>query len=240
MLPPLGYGSRHARNLAIAGKRYFIEFDFAAYYDQFVLDESVRDHYVIRLKTPLLVDGKFHSLFTLTREPMGASHAAHVTQTFTWAMTEMGIKCPDVNVVTMIDNVAFASDNFEAFARCVRDFLRRVKAAGITLNPLEGVAYTEAMARSDDELKKYAEEQAKDFTFLGERYVDGRTCVQQEKQRKEKQNKEAWGLLSRLAAQAETKNQEKGRPGRSPSKVDSVYLGSHAGGRSEQGFADAC
>jgi hypothetical protein len=70
--------------------------------------------------------------------------------------------------------------------------------------------------------------------------IQQRKTKKQQKQRKEKQNKEAWGLLSRLATQAETKNQEKGRPGRSPSKVDSVYLGSHAGGRSEQGFADAC
>jgi hypothetical protein len=133
-LPPLQYMPRRQRRYKLARLSYRIEFDFSGYFDQLYLAKEVLDCFVIRVKEPIAIDGIFHTEFTLTREPMGATHSAHVAQTLTWAVLEPILKMGDVFTSTMIDNVALASDNAESFVAAVQLFIERCDAFRFSLN----------------------------------------------------------------------------------------------------------
>ena len=169
LLPPLTYPSRRERRLALWGRRYVALFDYAAYFDQIPLVEYVRGCHVLRLRpgAGLWVDGVEHTLVTLTRLPMGASQAPHVAQTLTWAVCEPLIAQGNVVIHTMIDNVALAADDEETFVAAVRLFLRRSDAAGLTLNERDSIP-SEAV-----DVARWGEETARNFTFLGEVFVEG-------------------------------------------------------------------
>jgi len=165
-LPPLTYPSRAERRREIAGARYFWQFDFAAWYDQLPLDESVQDCYVIRSREPIEWEGQYYTLFALTREPMGASHSAHVAQTGTWAIAEPIIRMADVYTATMIDNVGIGSNNPRQFINAFRTFIERCRAFGATLNDASTLPVT------DEEILARAEKKAgRHEIFLGEQYL---------------------------------------------------------------------
>jgi hypothetical protein len=85
-LPPLKYPHRAERRRHIATRRYRIEFDFSAWYDQFELHPSLWSRHVVRTATPVLVNGELFTAFALTRAPMGATWSAHLAQTVTWTI----------------------------------------------------------------------------------------------------------------------------------------------------------
>lgn len=170
MVPPIKYPSRLERRCSIADKTYFAQFDWAAYFDQFELAPEVRNCFVIRAKSPIEWQGQEHTLFTLTREPMGATHAAQVAQTTTWAIIEPLLEL-NVSIVTMIDNVAIASDNPEHFVRAVQLFSARSEAFNTTLNEEDDIP-------SDPEaiLQWGRKGSIGPTTFLGEVFSNGRVC----------------------------------------------------------------
>ena len=153
-LPALHYPSRLQRRQRLATKRYFVEFDFAAFFDQIELDESVRHFFVIRVGD---------DVYDLTRVPMGSSFSAHTAQLVTWCLLEEVLSSPEfagVELATMLDNVAFGSDDPEVFNRAIDCFLRRCKAAGVMVkgDPQPGFDHA-AVTHANDVA-----------TFLGEEY----------------------------------------------------------------------
>ena len=132
------------------GKRFYREFDFAGYFDQFEIPEELRCFFVIRVKEP--IDGC--TTFALTRLPMGATFAPGVAQMVTWMIVQPVLGIPGVSVHTMIDNVRIAANSRKAFQRAVDLFLQRVKQCGLQLN--------------EDE----ASDPTKPLLFLGEQYHD--------------------------------------------------------------------
>ncbi len=164
-LPELHYPSRRERRAAIASAKYFMQFDFSAFYDQIALDESVLNCFIIRSKTPIVVNERPYSLFALTREPMGSSHSAHVAQTITWAILEPLLLDRAVKVFTTIDNVGIASDDPDAFVRAITMFLRRCRTVNATINDIE------KLPASRKDILEAGQMQGQ--TFLGEVYDHG-------------------------------------------------------------------
>jgi hypothetical protein len=162
-LPTLTYPSRLERRAAIAKAKFFIQFDFSAFYDQIELNEGVQNYYVIRSRNPIKVNGVPYTHFVLTREPMGSTHSAHVAQYITWSLVEPLLSMPGVNVATMIDNVAIYSDDKAQFIRAVQLFLERCKAIGATLNDQESLPRTPAEIIRQGTVKPQV--------FLGEVYL---------------------------------------------------------------------
>ena len=171
-LPPLSYPSRLQRRQRLATCKYFFEFDFSSYFDEIELAEKLHPYYVIRVREPVPVvsEGKteHHHCFALTREPMGASHSAHVAQTVTWAICEPIIKRDDVVIASMIDNVGIGADDAEAFLWAVRTFVERCDRAGATIKNRDAVP-TEA----HDIIAAGAQAVRGPTTFLGETWENG-------------------------------------------------------------------
>ena len=172
-LPPVSYPSRLERRQSISKARLFGDIDFAAYYDSHALDPMLHSYHVIRVKTPVMdpTTGQFHTLFALTREPMGATHSAHVAQTFTWALCEPLLHGPlseKIHVHTVLDNIAIDSDDDDAFAEAWHILLRRCDAANVLINDRE------ALPTTNEGFVKWGRERAKGpTTFLGEVYAGG-------------------------------------------------------------------
>jgi len=166
--PIVMYPPRLLRRKALSSKRYLMQFDFKAWFDQIVLDMKVMPWHVLRTRIPVEWQGIMHSLFMLTKVPMGASHSAHLAQTITWAILEP-IILMDVEVGTMIDNVAIASDDPNVFVAAVQTFVKRCKMFNATLNDVE-------LIPSDPvEILRLGEQNAKlGSIFLGEEYIDGK------------------------------------------------------------------
>lgn len=159
--PPLGYQSRLERRAEILGMKYVMEFDYAAYFDQFNLDREARRFNVVRTNK---LDG--NELWAITRLPMGARYSPSIAQYTTWIICEPLTKIPGVVVTTMIDNVRIAAASREAFIRAVRLFLHRSEHAKLTLNMDKwNPQFTDKMFA--DLGAKNAQET---FTFLGETY----------------------------------------------------------------------
>eukprot|EP00760_Papus_ankaliazontas_P016007 PhM_4_TR16751/c0_g1_i3/m.26827 len=168
-LPPLRYTSRSQRRDIISHAKFFLQFDFAGYYDQFPIHEDVQNCYVMRSRLPVTWDGASHTLFALTRVPMGASWSAHTAQTLTWAILEPVLHDHRVRVVTMIDNVAIMSDEPEAFTSAVSIFLERCRLFGATLND------TDTLPSSPSEILRQGRMTIeREETFLGEVYTNGK------------------------------------------------------------------
>lgn len=166
-VPPIKYPSRRERRCALSNKRYFAQFDWAAYFDQFQLSAEVQDCYVVRTPNPVEWQGQSHRLFALTRVPMGATYAAQVAQTTTWAIMEPLFKL-DVALVSMIDNVAIGSDNPDDFVTAVQLFVRRCDEFNTTLNERDEIP------SDPEEILQWGRTSALGpTTFLGEVYQDG-------------------------------------------------------------------
>lgn len=154
-IPRLRYPSRTRRRADIAGKKYLIEFDFAAYFDQFELPEEIRGYFVFRVG-----DKKY----ALRRLPMGATFSPAIAQLATWILTH-GIGTEEVTVSTMIDNVLIASDHAEGFIKAVRTFTRRTQLVNATLN--------EEPPKEDTELLLIGRKNHGGIDFLGEHFAYG-------------------------------------------------------------------
>jgi len=158
----LAYPSRLERRARARGAKFSVEFDFAAYFDQFQLAEDVMPRFVLRSREE--VDG--HRLFALTRMPMGASFAPGAAQAVTSALVYPLVDMSGVRVDTMIDNVRIVADSKAAFVRAVRTFFQRVRAARITLNDA-----AEWEGLSDDAMACRCAVTEAPRVFLGEKYV---------------------------------------------------------------------
>lgn len=140
-------------------------FDFASYYDAFVLPAEIRPLF------RFFAHGQLYQLRTLA---MGQRQACEIAQCTTDILAALPSSCPAVGLATMIDNVRFSG---LSSSRCqllfaVRRFLRRCVAANLTLNDVDPVAW---LALGDDELwsRRVLEED-----FLGEHYdySNGTVC----------------------------------------------------------------
>jgi hypothetical protein len=175
--PSLRYPPRQQRRHEVAGKRFLLQFDMAAWYDQVAI--GCQDHYVCRAKAPVELaraDGTTETfgLFALTRVPMGASFSAHTMQNLTWAICEPILAAAAQSTTTaqlwtMIDNVLVGADTEDDFVWAVDAFLRRCEEFGAQLNDLDLMpASTEQLlAQSDMAVPGH------EMTFLGEVYANG-------------------------------------------------------------------
>lgn len=160
---PLKYKSRSEvrAELNFGGSdREVYSFDFAAYYDQFILAPEVRKLFCFR---------HGGSIFRLTRLPMGLRQACLVAQATTWALADVPIE--GVCVTTMIDNVRFIGPQ-HLVRPAVERFLKRCKQVRAVLNGLD-------LQAMDLDHIDFGELAVHRETFLGEEYdYDRRTvCV---------------------------------------------------------------
>ena len=140
--------------------QYIIEFDMAAFYDQFGVPLHMRTWYAIHTRDE---EGRsaFHALDKL---PMGARHACFVAQATLWLALEAISVDSRVALATMIDNVRVATSSPGAFVGAVRGFLGRARDFGMTVT---GAERYEEMS-DEDILKLGRKNAAGPFTFLGE------------------------------------------------------------------------
>ena len=145
---------------SIAGPRtYFIQFDFASYYDQFRLRGIIPSFFCF-----LGRDGNTHALHRL---PMGFSLACAVAQSTTWQILNFEKRSTPF---TCIDNVAFAG-TLEEVHHDVNLFLERVLAIDATLNELSKDEMRRYLQSSTEEQRECIKSWHKDeFTFLGVSY----------------------------------------------------------------------
>lgn len=163
--PTMSYPSRLEQFAAMRDAKFVAQFDYAAYFDQFGLEEEAKDYMVMRTKP---VDGT--ELWRLTRLPMGATFSPCIAQYTTWVICEPLHDIQGVKVTTMIDNVRIVASTKEAFIKAVRLFLSRSDEAGLTINP-EGNVYR---TTDDKRLAKIGKENTiKAFEFLGACYENG-------------------------------------------------------------------
>ena len=163
----LAYPARLERRARARGAKYSVEFDFAAFFDQFQLAGCAMPWFVLRSREA--VEG--HRLFALTRMPMGASFAPSVAQAVTSALVYPLTQLDGVRVDTMIDNVRIVAESKSTFVQAVRGFLERVKAANITLND---AADWENL--TDDDLALRCAVTDAPRVFLGEKYIGDTVC----------------------------------------------------------------
>tara|TARA_B110000093_G_scaffold168994_1_gene196568 strand:+ start:87 stop:3518 length:3432 start_codon:yes stop_codon:yes gene_type:complete len=167
--PPLSYPHRLPRRAKMVGKKYFFQFDFHAWFDQLRLSEAVLPYHVIRVKQPVWIDGGWHTEFCLLKDAMGSCHSAHTANTVTWAILEPILKMKGVEVSTMIDNVAIASDDRDSFITAFQTFVDRCKQVGAKLND------EETFPKHPENIARLGLDQARGPTvFLGEEYTAGR------------------------------------------------------------------
>lgn len=171
-LPILKYPSRYERRRLISRARFFVQFDFAAFFDQLELQASVEEFHVIRTKEPVEWEGVTTDLFCLTRAPMGAVWAPYCAQYITWILCqEISAGKTGAQVCTMIDNVGITAQTGPEFVKAVRTFLQSCKKHGVTLND---EAQETLSALSDDELcERFRMAPGRSETFLGEEYTAG-------------------------------------------------------------------
>ena len=166
-LPILHYPSEAEKRYTLAGKKYIFLFDYKAWYDQIPLADEVQSCHVVRLKEPVEWEGEMHTLFVLTKDPMGATHSAHTAQTITWAICEP-LYNMNVSLVTMIDNVIVASDDAAEFVRAVQTFVQRSDRFGAMLNDRDQIP------SDPEEILKMGRQYATTWTsILGAEYKDG-------------------------------------------------------------------
>ena len=104
-----------------------VQFDAAAYFDQFLLENCVRDFN--GFQGP---DGKWYASKVLT---MGFKGACDVAQATSEAVSDFEMN--DTDSLQYVDNFCFGDDNRDQLVRVAKIFLARCKAAGIILNSEE-------------------------------------------------------------------------------------------------------
>lgn len=173
-LPPMGFASRHERRQQFASRSLRLDFDFVGYFDTILLGDDVAEYYVVRSAMPVPdSDGTYHTLWHLTREPMGSTHSAHIAQTLTWSILEdvlIGDLSEGVDVVTMLDNVGIASDDEEKFVDAVLYFVRRCDEFGATLHGRADMPAGDDKSARDAWLARARAKVAEGCVFLGEEY----------------------------------------------------------------------
>jgi len=164
----LAYPSRQERRETLNGSLFRAEFDFAAFYDQFMLSREVQAAMVMRTKDASGRD----ALYACTRLPMGASFSVFVAQTCTWVVVHPLIARAHVKVSTCIDNVCICATDGAAFVDAVRTFLARSDFIGATINGRAewNITDTEIMQRGHRNF-------IGPFVFLGEAYKQQRVQV---------------------------------------------------------------
>eukprot|EP00388_Colpodella_angusta_P004118 GDKJ01013894.1.p1 GENE.GDKJ01013894.1~~GDKJ01013894.1.p1 ORF type:complete len:338 (-),score=9.34 GDKJ01013894.1:56-1069(-) len=137
----------------------FVQFDFAAYYDQFQLHQDVRDYFCFQ--------GRNGEIFSLTRLPMGFSLACAIAQATTWQFLNFQKQS---EIITCIDNVAFTGSIHKVHHDIVQ-FLQRVNHCDATLNELTSNQIQLFLNSSEQQQRQQLLSWHKaDFTFLGVRY----------------------------------------------------------------------
>ena len=123
-VPTVIFRSIHERHRRIAGSRYAIARDFAAYYDQFPITEEVSQV----LGAP--VGGKWLVPKTL---PMGLRSSCAVAQVATWCMTH-STEVGATKTESYIDNVLFHGPEAADVEASHAAFLQRCDIGGAQLN----------------------------------------------------------------------------------------------------------
>ena len=160
----LQYPSRLERRQKLKGKKFLLQFDYLAYFDEFGLPEGIQERLAIRTKDRLGRD----AFYTVTRMPMGATWSVGSAQTVTWCVLEPLLRLRSVSVDTSIDNVRIAGDDPVEFLHAVKTFISRCRMVNAQLdNEYKGV--------SDDDLLQTAAKNAKGpFKFMGEEtFIEG-------------------------------------------------------------------
>jgi hypothetical protein len=145
---------------AIAGPgTIFIQFDFAAYYDQFGIARAISEFFCFL--------GRNNETFSLTRLPMGFTLACAIAQATTWQLLNFDKRS---TLFTCIDNVAFAG-SVDDVLHDVVEFLSRVHSVNATLNELDNDAISNFLALGPNEQREALMSWHSDvFTFLGVSY----------------------------------------------------------------------
>lgn len=149
-LVPARLPTRAEQSRQAASGDYAISVDFAAYFDQFPMDDEVRRLMAFRS------GGK---VWLLARMPMGQRHAVAVAQ----AATNVLLSFPMPSGVTSqscIDNVRFVGSK-QGVTEAARMLLRRCASAGVTVNEV---------AATDDVDKRVRELVHQQGTWLGAEY----------------------------------------------------------------------
>ena len=160
---------------------FFVDFDFAQFFDQLGLSPEAQLWYVIHYLVDEEDGTQTHALRKLTRLPMGARHAPGIAQTLTDLIIEAIAEAmgDEVKIFSMIDNVRIAASSAEALLTAVRMFLDRCERAGVVLNDVEWpvddrqVEKRPIQSMSDEDWVLLS--QADHKVFLGEQY--NRTSV---------------------------------------------------------------
>ena len=160
--PNMKYPSRLENYEKWRDAKYAVQFDYAAYFDQFELDAEAREFMLMKTRKV-----KNNDKWLLTRLPMGAKFSPSIAQFTTWVICEPLSNIPDVTVSTMIDNVRITAKDKKGFVQAVRLFLARSDKAGLTLNE-EALPYRTGC---DEELARLGRKNVdKEFEFLGVTY----------------------------------------------------------------------
>ena len=151
-LQPMHYRTRADVRRAVHNGEYCVQVDMKSYYDQFLLDESVRRFFVFKHA------GRLYSLRTLA---MGQRQACEIAQACTWLLVDFEMD-ESIHVTTCIDNIRFVGPRHHVVT-AVRGFLKRCKQVGAQLNEVD-VNATDVETLDVDTLAE------KSGVFLGEHY----------------------------------------------------------------------
>ena len=137
----------------------FVQFDFAAFYDQFPLSPQVASYFCF--------EGRHGETFALTRLPMGFTLACAIAQATTWQLLNFQRRSA---VFTCIDNVAFAGPLPDVH-HDVCLFMRRCHEASVTLNDHSTPSIVQFLsANTHSQLATIQEWHKDSFVFLGVQY----------------------------------------------------------------------
>ena len=102
--PEAKYPSRRVRRYL---RRHHLtaDFDFTAYFDQFLLGPLAQTYNVVRYAITEPDGSVAVKLMKLTRLPMGASQAPGIAQMFTGIICDTLMHIEGIRVYTMIDNI---------------------------------------------------------------------------------------------------------------------------------------
>lgn len=125
-VPTVRFKSLNERRRTIEGSKYAIQFDFAAYYDQFAIEESVARILGIRRGEEALLPATL---------PMGFRPSCQVAQAATWIITDVTNRTvPSVNILTYIDNVLILGANPDEVKSAADTFTRICHNVNVTVN----------------------------------------------------------------------------------------------------------
>ena len=141
-VPTVRFRSKEEQHRILSKARWAALYDFAAYYDQIQMEQSVRRFHGTQWK------GKWLQPTVL---PMGFRPACAIAQALTWAIVEdltVGTSC---SIISYIDNVAIVGGSKDEVKLVAERFVQRCHEVGAVLN---------------DETINIQDE----FEFLGTRY----------------------------------------------------------------------